>query len=119
MAQQQQGQESKSGEQNDICPYKQDDVIQIRDNPPLRLLYLTKLANREHECDILALDITAYYGTSMTNDELKQKLPECDQWIMIFKDNNRKGEAFKLKKKIIQLRSVPTVELHWKLCDNS
>ena len=99
----QEEQEKKSGEYNKPQVFNPYDVIKMPGNPPIYLMgFVREKKGGEHY--IIALDISEYYGTSMTNNELQEKFPECDQWKFTITDDNRLGDAIKLDKKVFKFR---------------
>ena len=112
--QQQQEQESKSGEQNEIQEINPGSVMQVSDDPVIILMFYMR-----HGDYIFLFDITQYYSTPITNDELLQRLPDCDQWRVNIVNGNRLGDdLIKLERKMVQFRFV-NGELQWKLRDDN
>ena len=114
--QQEQKQESKSDEDNRIQEINPGSVIQVSDNPLVILMSYMR-----HEDNVILFDITQYYGTSMTNDELVTKIPDCEQWIIKVVNGNRLGDLIKPDRRVVRFRFVNGVGLQWCYCgdDNS
>ena len=110
--QQEQKQESKSEEDNAVQEINPGSVIQVSDNPLIILMSYMR-----HEDNIILFDITQYYGTPITNDELLQKLPDCEQWIIKIVNGNRMGDLIRPGRKIVKLRFVNGM-VQWRLCSD-